>query len=154
MVLAIVALIVPGLGLGGCQATPSSPLSSTGPTVGVQNETDIALRVRFWVGERKEQGSGPKMRNEQELTVVPRGNVRYQLGLTSGFSNTRDSFVRVEVEPVAASFADKDKYWFELNPPPPYTLRVKQKGKELVFERQTGATMTPVPRSLWVRKAN
>lgn len=149
----VAALSGLGVVLGGCQASPSAPFTSTGPTVGVRNDSDTALRVRFWVGDKGEQHPTPKMRNEREITVVPGGNIRYQLGVTSGFDNAQRSFVRVEIEPVAASFESDQRMWYELNPPSPYTITVKKgKDKALVVERQTGATLTPVPRELWVRK--
>lgn len=138
-------------GLGGCNSMPPA----NGPTVGVRNDSDAPLRATFWVGDRNDQRPGARAQmSPQETMEIPAfGTKQFKLSAFSGFDSPGSSFVRVQVQPVGPSFQTQPQYWYELNPPSPYTLRVFGKKPELQFERNGGGTMVAVPNGLWFQNA-
>jgi hypothetical protein len=59
----------------------------------------------------------------------------------------------VQIQPVGPSFVAQPQYWYELNPPSPYTIRVHGVKPDLRFERVGGGTMAAVPPGLWFMNA-
>lgn len=129
--------------VGGCEAS--------GPTVGVRNDSDCTLKVRFWVGDR---GPGPvdpaAIRGDEVLEIRPGDRMAKRINEQSGYRSESESFVRLQVEPIGTSFSRNVHYWLEVNPPAPYIVRVFGYRQELRFERvPTTSTLSPVPRELW-----
>lgn len=150
MVCGLVSLVGVG-GLGGC----SSLTPQTGPTVGVRNDSDAPLRATFWIGDRDEQRPGAKaeMQAQETMEIPPYGTKQFRLGAFSGYDSPTASFVRVQIQPVGPSFVAQPQFWYELNPPSPYTIRVHGLKPGLQFERVGGGTMAMVPPELWFMNA-
>lgn len=136
---------------GGCSSLPPA----NGPTVGVRNDSDAPLRATFWVGDRDDQrpGQPANMTAQETLEIAPFGTKQFKLGAFSGFDSPTSSFVRVQIQPVGASFQPTAQHWFELNPPSPYTVRVHGVKPNLQFDRVGGGSMVAVPSDLWFRNA-
>src|SRR5688572_6080028 len=103
--------------LGGCEA------ATTGPTIGLRNETDAVIKATFWVGERDDSRvGGAKMRRAEEMNVGPRMRVRDSLTPVLEYRSAADTVVRVQLRPAGTSFAAgaADEFWYELAPPSPY----------------------------------
>lgn len=147
----LVVLLAAGAMGGGCSSLPPQ----TGPTVGVRNDSDAPLRATFWIGDRDEQRPGAKaeMQAQETLEIPPYGTRQFRLGTFAGYSSPTESFVRVQIQPVGASFVAQPQFWYELNPPSPYTLRVHGLKPDLKFERVGGGTMAMVPPELWFMNA-
>ncbi len=139
------------LAAGGCNTI--SP--ETGPTLGVRNDSDAPLRATFWVGDRQAQRPGlpADMKAQDTLEIPPFGTKQFRLRAFSGYESPTESFVRVQIEPVGPSFQYQAQYWYELNPPSPYTIRVFGQKPDLGFERMGGGTMVMVPSEFWFRNA-
>jgi hypothetical protein len=150
MVCGLVSLVGVG-GLGGCSSLPPQ----TGPTVGVRNDSDAPLRATFWIGDRDEQRAGAKaeMQAQETMEIPPYGTKQFRLGTFSGYDSPTESFVRVQIQPVGATFVAQPQHWYELNPPSPYTIRVHGLKPGLQFERVGGGTMAMVPPELWFMNA-
>lgn len=135
--------------LGGCEA------ATTGPTIGLRNETDTVIKATFWTGERDDSRvGGAKMRRAEEMNVGPRLRVRDSLTPMLQYRSAADTVVRVQLRPAETSFAPgaAKEFWYELAPPSPYMVRARRgPGGELVFERDGRGTLTPVPEAYWVR---
>jgi hypothetical protein len=136
---------------GGCSSLPPA----NGPTVGVRNDSDAPLRATFWVGDRDEQrpGQPANMTAQETLEIPPYGTKQFRLSAFSGYDSPTRSFVRVQIQPVGASFQPTSQHWFELNPPSPYTVRVYGVTPNLRFDRVGGGSMVAVPSDLWFRNA-
>lgn len=150
--LIVAAATTAALFAGGCNTI--SP--ETGPTVGVRNDSDAPLRATFWIGDRQEQrpGAHADMKAQETLEIPPFGTKQFRLRAFSGYDSPTESFVRVQIEPVGPSFQHQTQYWYELNPPSPYTIRVHGLKPNLAFERAGGGTMVMVPGDLWFRNAD
>lgn len=147
MLVAVVMMSVGAVMVGGCSSLPPA----TGPTVGIRNDSDAPLRVRFWIGDRTAQTPNQpvNMQAEDLLEIPPYGVKQYSLSVFSAYESPSASFVRVQVEPIGASFKSHTQHWFELNPPSPYTLRVVGRKPDLKFERVGPGTMVAVPPERW-----
>lgn len=134
--------------LGGCEA------ATTGPTIGLRNETDSVIKATFWTGERDDSRvGGAKMRRAEEMNVGPRLRVRDSLTPVLQYRSAADTVVRVQLRPAGTSFAagTAKEFWYELAPPSPYIVRARRAPTgELVFEREGRGTLTPVPEAYWV----
>jgi hypothetical protein len=146
-----VAVMFVGGTMGGCSSMPPE----TGPTMGVRNDSDAPLRATFWIGDRDEQRPGAKadMQPQETLEIPPFGTKQFRLGSFSGYDSPSESFVRVQIQTVGPTFQTQGQYWYELNPPSPYTIRVYGKKTDLKFERVGGGTMAAVPPGLWFMNA-
>ncbi|GEM_PF-1339957 len=138
---------VGGLFLGGCSSLPPN----NGPMVAIRNDSDAPLRVRYWIGERRQQAAGQplEMSGEELLEIPPYGVKQYKLSAFSPYQSPSNSFVRVQIEPIGPSFQTQTQYWYELNPPSPYSIRVHGRKPKLEFERMGPGTMAMVPPSHW-----
>lgn len=143
--LLVLAAAVAWSACAGCDAT--------GRTIGVHNESDCTIKVRFWVGDRGPGHADPAaVRADEVLELRPGQRVRKAINDDAGYRSEAESFVRMQVEPIGASFKRVVHHWLELNPPEPYIVRVFGHRGELRFERVPGtSTLTPVPRELWPR---
>lgn len=146
LVAAAIAILA-GLFTGGCSTLPPS----SGPTVAVRNDSDAPLRVRFWIGDRRQQAAGSPldMTGDQLLEIPPYGVKQYSLSAFSPYQSPTQSFIRVQVEPIGPSFQMSTQYWYELNPPSPFSIRVYGQKPKLEFERMGPGTMAAVPPSHW-----
>lgn len=131
------------LAAAGCEAS--------GPTLGIRNDSDCTIKVRFWIGDR---GPGPvdpaDIRGDEVLEVRPGDHVYKRINEQSAYRSESESYVRLQVEPIGTSFSRNVHYWLEVNPPAPYIVRVFGYRQELRFERApTTSTLSPVPRELW-----
>ena len=147
--LAVIAAAMAAGGLVGCEA------ATTGPTIGLRNETDSVLKTTFWVGERDDNRvGGAKMRRAEEMNVGPRLRVRDSLTPVLEYTSAADTVVRVQIRPAGTSFAPGEgrEIWYELAPPSPYIIRARRAPTgELLFEREGRGIMTLVPEAYWVR---
>jgi hypothetical protein len=136
--------------LGGCEA------ATTGPTIGVRNESDTVIKATFWTGQRDDSRvGGAKMRRAEEMNVGPRLRMRDSLTPLLHYRSAADTVVRVQLRPAETSFAPGSarEVWYELAPPSPYMVRVRRAPTgELVFEREGRGAMIPVPEAYWVRE--
>ncbi|MCC6323149.1 MAG: hypothetical protein IT438_17125 [Phycisphaerales bacterium] len=140
------ALVLSGLA-GGCSTLPPQ----NGPVVGVRNDSDTPLRVRFWIGDRRQQAAGTplKLSADKVLEVRPYGTTQYRLGAFSGYESPSESFVRVQVEPIGPTFQASTQYWYEFNPPSPFVVHVFGTKPDLKFDRSGPGTMAFVPPAYW-----
>ncbi len=126
--------------LGGC---------ADARTAWVRNETDVMLRVRFWCGPR-EGGMDPRTLKPGEVFDVEPGKiVRVRLQDEEGFESEGESIVRLQVEPMHASFRRIVHYWFELDPPGPYGAKAVGARPNIRVERDGPGTLAPVPGEHW-----
>lgn len=144
--IALVAVVA-----GGCGSMPPA----NGPTVGVRNDSDAPLRATFWVGDRSEQRPGERveMRAQETMEIPPYGTKQFRLGAFSGYDSPTTSFVRVQVQPVGPTIAAQPQYWYEVNPPSPYTIRVHGLKPRLEFDRAGAGTIVMIPPELWFHNA-
>ncbi|MFN7020489.1 MAG: hypothetical protein ACK4WH_04070 [Phycisphaerales bacterium] len=133
--------------LGGCSSLPPQ----NGPVVGVRNDSDAPLRVRFWIGDRRQQAAGTplKMTADKVIEVQPYGTTQYRLSAFSPYESSSESFVRVQVEPIGPTFQASSQYWYEFNPPSPFVVRVYGQKPDLKFDRSGPGTMAFVPPAYW-----
>lgn len=122
-----------------------------GRTIGVQNDSDCVIKVRFWVGDRGPDHADPAaVRPDEVLELRPGQRVSKPFNESCGYRSESESFVRVQVQPIGASFKRVVQHWLELNPPEPYVVRVFGHRGELRFERVPAvSTLAPVPREMW-----
>jgi len=148
----VAGAIVLGAALaGGCSSMPPA----NGPTVGVRNDSDAPLRATFWVGDRSDQRPGERadMKAQETMEIPPFGTRQFRLGAFSGYDSPTTSFVRVQIQPVGPSFVSQPQYWYELNPPSPYTIRVHGMKPKLEFDRAGAGTIVMIPPELWFHNA-
>lgn len=143
----LLAAALSSLFAGGCSTMPPQ----TGPMVAVRNDSDTPLRVRFWIGDRRQQAAGKplEMTADKLLELPPYGTTQYKLSAFSAYESPTESFVRVQVEPVGPTFAAATQYWYELNPPSPFAIRISGRQPNLKFERSGPGTMAMVPPAYW-----
>jgi hypothetical protein len=119
--------------------------------VAVRNDSDAPLRVRFWIGDRRQQAAGQplEMTADRVLEIAPYGTTQYKLSAFSSYQSPTESFIRVQVEPVGPSFQTMTQYWYELNPPSPFAIRIYGTKPQLRFERMGPGSMAQVPPAYW-----
>lgn len=143
----LLAAALSSLFAGGCSTMPPQ----NGPMVAVRNDSDTPLRVRFWIGDRRQQAAGKplEMTADRLLELAPYGTTQYKLSAFSPYESPTESFIRVQVEPVGPTFAAATQYWYELNPPSPFAIRISGRQPNLKFERSGPGTMAMVPPAYW-----
>jgi len=134
------ALVVLAVMLGGC---------ADARTAWVRNDSDTVMRVRFWCGARADGDRPERFVPGDVHDVGPGEQVRVRLDAAGGFESSGESIVRVQGEPLGASFKRVTHYWFELNPPGPYGVRFFGARPEVRTERDGEGTMVPVPAEHW-----
>lgn len=151
VVLGAAAGVLGAMFAGGCSSMPPA----NGPTVGVRNDSDASLRATFWIGDRSEQRPGERadMRAQETMEIPPYGTKQFRLGAFSGYDSPTTSFVRVQIQPVGPSFVSQPQYWYEVNPPSPYTIRVHGMKPKLEFDRAGAGTIVMIPPELWFHNA-
>lgn len=132
---------------GGCSSLPPQ----NGPVVGVRNDSDAPLRVRFWIGDRRQRAAGTplKMTGDKVIEVQPYGTTQYRLSAFSPYESSSESFVRVQVEPIGPTFQASSQHWYEFNPPSPFVVRVYGQKPDLKFDRSGPGTMVFIPPAYW-----
>lgn len=139
------------LPLGATALLAAAGCEASGPTLGIRNDSDCTIKVRFWIGDREPGPVDPAaIRGDEVLEIRPGDRVYKRINEQSRYRSESESFVRMQVEPIGTSFSRNIHYWLEVNPPEPYIVRVFGYRQELRFERApTTSTLSPVPRELW-----
>ena len=180
----ILALAAPIAALSACSG--SSPghivylsdvnIGAHGPTVRIQNDSDVALLARYWVARVDtrepsgftDQRTGPRL----EVLIQPGEDIRTRCGRPGWLTGNEDGIVWARFQPVIVDDADTitpigDPVWYELSRPGPYHILVSGTAfpiasdlddlaamprETLVFQPLTDRTgpLTPLPRSAWI----
>lgn len=139
-------LLAGGLLAGGC---------ATRPQVSITNNTDTMLGYRVWVGERSAAGGvvTAQMRADDAYAVKPGATSSHWIASATGYKSAAESFVRVQMWTIGASFDQSHQYWFELVPPTPYSFQVDGEAAAITADHPGPGRVVAVPREGWILNA-
>lgn len=149
----------------------STPVGAFGPRVRVANQSDITLRVRYWVArvDTREPIGFTDQRTHPRLEVLvhPGDDFSTVVGRSGWVTANHDAVIWARFQPVALSPEGQtpigDPIWYELSRPGPYHIVVTgsafptdpaMPAATLAFQPandQTGS-LTPLPRSMWIEQ--
>lgn len=158
---AVLCVPVVGLPLAGCSsaggdsAKDSREVAARGASadaaaviVGLRNESDVTLRVRFWLAPPPTEGARvPAWAFEEtkQAAVNPGSVIGYRVKKPreADGSAAPDPVVRVQIDPVPALATGS--LWFELEAPGPYVVvAAGTSGAKLTLTRSDGRALKPL----------
>ncbi|HVZ93037.1 MAG TPA: hypothetical protein VG797_00860 [Phycisphaerales bacterium] len=188
-----VLLVAAASGLAGCgfvptadflgtpflpYAAPAAPavgvaafMQKHGPSVRFENQSSVALGVRYWVGRMDISVPGGiadlRTRDDLVMAIPAKDTTTTQCGRTAWVTANSDAVVRVciweipaetcgaEPAPVSMPPAGARIWWYELERPLPFTIVAKDdENGERVIESGSACTLRPMQPDEWIDGIN
>lgn len=157
---------IAGAGFLGLAYVVTAADPSTGPRVTFQNDSEITVQVRYWVGRIDITAPGGvadiRTRSEYALIVEPGEQVTRRLGSRVGWStSSSDLVVWARLDPgegvILPEFettklweGSDQPQWFEIARPLPFVWRVVGSAENLSAMRLGEGELVPLPRDQWI----
>jgi hypothetical protein len=147
-------LLWAGVLMVGCSSAAKDEPAASAPNaeavaiVGLRNESEATLRVRFWIAPPAEK-AGERVpawafEETRQAAVNPGAVVGYRVKKPTGADGVAapDPLVRVQIDPVPALATGS--LWFELEAPGPYVVVASGTSARLTLARSDGRALKPL----------